>query len=69
MPHLIMVLAQMGYTLLNFITEASLNHGMSPYVYVTYRHVVARFMMLPFAYLLERYVGTAEVTRVYKPKP
>ncbi|KAL5067102.1 hypothetical protein RYX36_017989 [Vicia faba] len=49
-----MVLGQLGYTLLYFITEASFNHGMSPYVYVTYRHVVAGFVMLPFAYFLER---------------
>ncbi|CAJ2673454.1 unnamed protein product [Trifolium pratense] len=53
-PHLIMVLGQMGYTLLYFVTEASFNHGMSPYVYVTYRHVVAGFVMFPFAYFLER---------------
>ncbi|CAI8602060.1 unnamed protein product [Vicia faba] len=53
-PHLVMVLGQLGYTLLYFITEASFNHGMSPYVYVTYRHVVAGFVMLPFAYFLER---------------
>ncbi|GAU34309.1 hypothetical protein TSUD_20150 [Trifolium subterraneum] len=29
---------------------------MSPYVYVTYRHVVAAFVMFPFAYFLERNV-------------
>lgn len=57
-PHLVMILGQLGYTLLYFITEASFNHGMSPYVYVTYRHVVAGFVMLPFAYFLERYMHT-----------
>lgn len=57
-PHLVMVFGQLGYTLLYFITEASFNHGMSPYVYVTYRHVVAGFVMLPFAYFLEKYVHT-----------
>jgi len=51
-----MVFGQLGYTLLYFITEASFNHGMSPYVYVTYRHVLAGFVMLPFAYFLEKYV-------------
>ncbi|AES60544.2 putative EamA domain-containing protein [Medicago truncatula] len=55
-PHLVMVFGQLGYTLLYFITEASFNHGMSPYVYVTYRHVVAGFVMLPFAYFLEKNV-------------
>ncbi|XP_059632370.1 WAT1-related protein At5g07050-like [Cornus florida] len=53
-PHLLMVLAQMGYTFLYFITEASFNHGMNPHVYITYRHIVAGLVMLPFAYFLER---------------
>ncbi|KAH0463293.1 hypothetical protein IEQ34_007875 [Dendrobium chrysotoxum] len=53
-PHLLMVLAQIGYTILYFITEASFNHGMNPHVYITYRNIVAGFAMLPFAYFLER---------------
>ncbi|CAJ2628010.1 unnamed protein product [Trifolium pratense] len=55
-PHLLMIFAQVSYTFLFFITEASFNHGMSPYVYVTYRHVVAGIVMFPFAYFLERKV-------------
>ncbi|KAF8394292.1 hypothetical protein HHK36_020498 [Tetracentron sinense] len=53
-PHLLMVAAQMGYTFLYFITEASFNHGMNPHVYITYRHIVGGLVMLPFAYFLER---------------
>ncbi|KDP40312.1 hypothetical protein JCGZ_02310 [Jatropha curcas] len=53
-PHLLMVLAQIGYTFLYFITEASFKHGMNPHVYITYRHIVAGVVMLPFAYFLER---------------
>ncbi|KAJ9154180.1 hypothetical protein P3X46_027543 [Hevea brasiliensis] len=53
-PHLLMVLAQIGYTFLYFITEASFEHGMNPHVYITYRHIVAGVVMLPFAYFLER---------------
>ncbi|PIA45342.1 hypothetical protein AQUCO_01700704v1 [Aquilegia coerulea] len=53
-PHLLMIVAQMGYTFLYFITEASFNHGMNPHVYITYRHFVAGIVMLPFAYFLER---------------
>ncbi|KAI3693022.1 hypothetical protein L6452_32849 [Arctium lappa] len=53
-PHLLMVLTQVGYTFLYFITEASFKHGMNPHIYVTYRHVVGGFVMLPFAYFLER---------------
>ncbi|CAI0458021.1 unnamed protein product [Linum tenue] len=53
-PHLLMILTQILYTFLYFITEASFNHGMNPNVYVTYRHVVAAVVMFPFAYFLER---------------
>ncbi|KAK1395329.1 hypothetical protein POM88_014385 [Heracleum sosnowskyi] len=53
-PHLLMVLAQLGYTFLYLITEASFAHGMNPHVYITYRHIVAGLFILPFAYFLER---------------
>ncbi|XP_057488991.1 WAT1-related protein At2g39510-like [Actinidia eriantha] len=53
-PHLLMVLVQIGYTLLYFITEASFNHGMNPHVYITYRNIVGGLAMLPFAYFIER---------------
>ncbi|KAF6175024.1 hypothetical protein GIB67_039572 [Kingdonia uniflora] len=53
-PHLLMVLAQIGYTFLYFITEASFDRGMNPHVYITYRHIVAGVVILPFAYFLER---------------
>jgi len=55
-PHLLMTLAQIGYTSLYFISEASFNRGMNPHVYVTYRYIVGGFFMLPFAYFLERYI-------------
>ncbi|KAL6343557.1 hypothetical protein AAG906_024922 [Vitis piasezkii] len=55
-PHLLMALAQFGYTFLYFITEASFNHGMNPHVYITYRHIVGGLVTFPFAYFLERKV-------------
>ncbi|XP_022739902.1 WAT1-related protein At4g08300-like [Durio zibethinus] len=54
MPHLLMVLAQVGYTFLYIITEACFNHGMNPQVHITYRLIIAGIVMLPFAYFLER---------------
>ncbi|XP_072955267.1 WAT1-related protein At5g07050-like [Typha angustifolia] len=54
--HILMTLAQMGYTFLYFITEASFNRGLNPHVYITYRHLFAGLVMLPFAYFLERKV-------------
>ncbi|KAK4478187.1 hypothetical protein RD792_017474 [Penstemon davidsonii] len=53
-PHILMILAQICYTFMYIITEASFNHGMNPLVYVTYRHIVGGLVMLPFAYFLER---------------
>ncbi|XP_073136296.1 WAT1-related protein At4g08300-like [Henckelia pumila] len=49
-----MVSAQIAYTFMYIITEASFNHGMNPFVYVTYRHIVAGAAILPFAYFMER---------------
>lgn len=62
-PHLLMVLAQLGYTALYFLTEASFNHGLNPHVYVTYRHVVAGVVIFPFAYFLERYINILSFTK------
>uniref|UniRef100_M1CNG4 WAT1-related protein n=1 Tax=Solanum tuberosum TaxID=4113 RepID=M1CNG4_SOLTU len=53
-PHLLMILVQICYTFLYFITEASFSHGMNPHVYVTYRNIVGGLVILPFAYVLER---------------
>ncbi|CAL8989961.1 unnamed protein product [Prunus brigantina] len=53
-PHILMVLAQVAFAFLHFLTEASFNHGMNPHVYITYRHIVSGLVMFPFAYVLER---------------
>ncbi|XP_027362917.1 WAT1-related protein At3g18200-like [Abrus precatorius] len=55
-PHLIMVLVQISLSFLYFLVEASLNKGMNPHVFVTYRHAVGGIVVLPFAYVLERKV-------------
>ncbi|XP_039031373.1 WAT1-related protein At2g39510-like [Hibiscus syriacus] len=54
MPHLSMVLAQISYTILYFLVEASFNEGLNPHVYITYRYIFAGLAMSPFAYFLER---------------
>ncbi|KAI4345809.1 hypothetical protein L6164_012903 [Bauhinia variegata] len=53
-PHMLLVVNQLCYTFLYFMTEAAFNLGMNPHVYVTYRALVAGIVMLPFAYFLER---------------
>ncbi|KAL3592818.1 hypothetical protein D5086_011458 [Populus alba] len=54
MPHLLMILAQIGYLFLYTIAEAVFNHGMNPRVFATYRYIVGSLVMFPLAYFLER---------------
>uniref|UniRef100_A0A6N2LER9 WAT1-related protein n=1 Tax=Salix viminalis TaxID=40686 RepID=A0A6N2LER9_SALVM len=54
MPHLLMILVQIGLSFLYFIAEAVFNHGMNPHVFVTYRYIVGSLVMFPLAYFLER---------------
>ncbi|KAL9318637.1 hypothetical protein ACSQ67_015154 [Phaseolus vulgaris] len=53
-PHLLMCVIQLLLSFLYFLVEASLNKGMNPHVFVTYRHVVGGIVVLPFAYVRER---------------
>ncbi|XP_031502882.1 WAT1-related protein At2g39510-like [Nymphaea colorata] len=53
-PHILMVSTQLGYTFLYIITQDAFSQGLNPHVSVTYRNVAAFFVMLPFAYFLER---------------
>ncbi|WVZ57293.1 hypothetical protein U9M48_007698 [Paspalum notatum var. saurae] len=55
-PHALMVLAQLCFTLLYFVTEAAFDRGLNPYVYVTYRHLLVACVLWPFAYFYERSV-------------
>ncbi|XP_047319372.1 WAT1-related protein At5g07050-like [Impatiens glandulifera] len=53
-PYLFMISLQFGYAGMNIITKVSLNHGMSHYVLVVYRHAIATAVIAPFAIFLER---------------
>ncbi|OMO59429.1 Drug/metabolite transporter [Corchorus olitorius] len=64
MPHLAMVVSQICYAIVYFITEAAFNHGLNPLVYVTYRYILASIMIFPLAYFLER----MEVVDVKNPR-
>ncbi|XP_011028786.1 PREDICTED: WAT1-related protein At4g08300-like isoform X3 [Populus euphratica] len=55
-PHLLMILVQIGYSFLYFLAEAAFSHGMSPHVFVTYRYIVGSLVMFLLAYFLERKV-------------
>ncbi|KAE8809238.1 Auxin-induced protein 5NG4 [Hordeum vulgare] len=53
-PYVAMISLQFGYAGMNVITKVSLNHGMSHYVLVVYRHAFATLSIAPFALVLER---------------
>ncbi|KAK8957566.1 WAT1-related protein [Platanthera zijinensis] len=55
-PYIAMISLQFGYAGMNVITKVSLNHGMSHYVLVVYRHAFATLSIAPFALILERKV-------------
>ncbi|KAG6473897.1 WAT1-related protein At5g07050-like [Zingiber officinale] len=55
-PYVAMISLQFGYAGMNIITKVSLNHGMSHYVLVVYRHAFATLSIAPFALVLERKV-------------
>ncbi|GAV84117.1 EamA domain-containing protein [Cephalotus follicularis] len=53
-PFLAMFSLQFGYAGMYIVTSLSLNSGMNHYILATYRHVVATFVVAPFAFFLER---------------
>ncbi|CAN1814533.1 WAT1-related protein At5g07050 [Linum perenne] len=53
-PYFAMIALQFGYAGMNIITKVSLNHGMSHYVLVVYRHAIATAVIAPFALFFER---------------
>lgn len=55
-PYIAMVVLQFGYAGMFVVSVASLKRGMSHYVLVVYRNVVATIFMAPFAFWFERKV-------------
>lgn len=53
-PHLSQIIVQVAFAGMLIIAKIVLIHGMNPFVFVTYRQIVATFAIAPFAYLLER---------------
>ncbi|OMP09744.1 auxin-induced protein 5NG4-like protein [Corchorus olitorius] len=53
-PHLSMLLYQICVAIVYFITEAAFNQGLNPHVYVTYRMTLGGFLLIPFAFFIER---------------
>ncbi|KAM0947891.1 putative EamA domain-containing protein [Dioscorea sansibarensis] len=64
-PYIAMISLQFGYAGMNIITKVSLNHGMSHYVLVVYRHAFATLSIAPFALILERKVRPKITFRIF----
>ncbi|KAH7676354.1 WAT1-related protein [Dioscorea alata] len=53
-PSLAMVIIQVGYAGMNVLSKLAMDAGMSPFVLITYRQIIATFCILPVAFFLER---------------
>ncbi|XP_042477154.1 WAT1-related protein At5g07050-like [Macadamia integrifolia] len=49
-----MVLVQVGYGGFNILMKIALNKGLSQYIFIVYRHLMAMVLLGPLAYFLER---------------
>ncbi|KAG1338834.1 WAT1-related protein [Cocos nucifera] len=53
-PTLAMGLVQVGFAGLNVVSKLALDDGMSPYVMIAYRQIIATLFISPIAFFLER---------------
>ena len=53
--HVAMLALQFGYAGFHVVSRAALNMGISKIVFPVYRNILAFFLLLPFAYFLEKY--------------
>ncbi|XP_040381268.1 WAT1-related protein At1g09380-like [Oryza brachyantha] len=57
LPTLAMVMVQLGFAGMNVVSKLALDTGMSPYVLIAYRNIIAAVFLAPFAYYFERKSG------------
>jgi drug/metabolite transporter (DMT)-like permease len=55
-PNLFVVILQLLYAGMDILSKLALDDGMSTYVFITYRHLIAFVVIAPFAAYYERYV-------------
>lgn len=63
-PPIAMVLVQLGFAGMNVVSKLALDAGMSPYVLIAYRNLIAAAVISPVAYLLERRSGATITKKV-----
>jgi hypothetical protein len=54
-PFIAILSLQLGYAVMDVLSKAALNNGMSNYVFVVYRHAIAFIVITPFALYFEKY--------------
>ncbi|ONK63154.1 uncharacterized protein A4U43_C07F11970, partial [Asparagus officinalis] len=54
LPTLAMVAVQFGFAGLNILSKLAMDSGMSAYVMIAYRQIIASVLLTPIAYFLER---------------
>ncbi|KZV35057.1 hypothetical protein F511_04362 [Dorcoceras hygrometricum] len=64
-PFLAVIFLQAGLAGMDIITKAALNQGMSNYVFVVYRHVVATVVIAPFAVVLDKKIRPKMTTSIF----
>ncbi|KAE8785975.1 Auxin-induced protein 5NG4 [Hordeum vulgare] len=57
LPTVAMVLVQLGFAGMNVLSKLALDTGMSPYVLIAYRNLIAGMFLAPGAYYFERRSG------------
>ena len=56
LPTVAMVLVQLGFAGMNVLSKLALDTGMSPYVLIAYRNLIAGVFLAPVAFYFERYI-------------
>ncbi|KAE8718590.1 WAT1-related protein [Hibiscus syriacus] len=55
-PYFAAIFLQVGLAGMDILSKAALNHGMSNYALVVYRHAIATIVIVPFAAIIEKKV-------------
>lgn len=53
-PYFCMILCQLAYGAMNILIKIAMQEGLSPHVFVAYRHLLASAISAPVAYVFER---------------
>ncbi|XP_062184019.1 WAT1-related protein At1g09380-like [Phragmites australis] len=64
LPAIAMVLVQLGFAGMNVVSKLALDTGMSPYVLIAYRNLIAAAFIAPIAYIFERRSGVKITKKV-----